>query len=158
MSGGITTTWRPSPGLGVDLEGIVLVVYWNPRSMAEMVQMFGRAGRDGDPATGAMLSSGRISETLQRYCHAECRDVTGHPVPGWEGDVYTLWCVWTSLPSFFLPPSVFLFSSPSLLFLFFSYPLFLYLLFLSSSFLQCRRDPGHFGRFNLITPQECSEQ
>ncbi|KAK3297022.1 uncharacterized protein B0H64DRAFT_298220, partial [Chaetomium fimeti] len=44
-------------GLGMDLKSVVLVVYWNPRTLMDLVQMFGRAGRDGSPATGAMVSS-----------------------------------------------------------------------------------------------------
>jgi hypothetical protein len=60
-------------GIGIDMKRIVLVVCWNPKGMMEMLQMFGRAGRDGGPATGIMLSSGRITEDLQAYCRAKCR-------------------------------------------------------------------------------------
>jgi superfamily II DNA helicase RecQ len=36
----------------VDVKNVVLVVCWNARDLLDMVQMFGRAGRDGRPSTG----------------------------------------------------------------------------------------------------------
>lgn len=60
-------------GLGVDFHSVVLVICWNPRSLMDMVQMFGRAGRDGSPATGVMVSSRPIEADLRRYCGRECR-------------------------------------------------------------------------------------
>lgn len=39
----------------------------------DLVQMFGRAGRDGSPATGVLVTSRGVEQDLKGYCGTGCR-------------------------------------------------------------------------------------
>lgn len=65
-------------GLGMDYKKVVLVVVWTSRQLMDVVQMFGRGGRDGSPATGAMLCSKPVHDDadLVAYAGPRCRKET----------------------------------------------------------------------------------
>lgn len=61
-------------GLGVDFRNVVLVVCVSGFQGIEMVQMMGRAGRNGEPATGILVMPLRVATGFFRdYAKASCR-------------------------------------------------------------------------------------
>ena len=61
-------------GVGVDFRGVVLVVCLSAFSGIEMLQMLGRAGRNGEPATGVLVMPlSRTRDFLRDYATSRCR-------------------------------------------------------------------------------------
>jgi superfamily II DNA helicase RecQ len=55
-------------GMGIDVPCIRHVfLHGMPRSPAEVWQMVGRAGRDGQPAVGHLLPTGRIEPSMRKF-------------------------------------------------------------------------------------------